>query len=1007
MPRVNGALARVKDSIWEKIGEVGCAFGGAGPRACGFAEAQAGTFRAVQLPFAWGRVFDEGWFELEVAEWPSDGWLSWRDDGEGTLYVDGVPYYGFDVAHRHCKLPARPARLHMQSLCLQSAIWHPEASGLGAEGSRLTEAAIYRRNEAAWDLYHDLLTLGELATEEMGAAGVMASVEAGVGASWQPPLETAPVLLRRLLRGLDDAVNALDLGGPAAARQCTTALFGWLRGQNERVKAVLSGHAHIDLVWLWPERVTAYKGCHTFSTMNRLMDIYPEFRFSSTQPALHEAVQSVSPELMQEVGKRMRSKRWDFTGATYVESDTQMACGEALARSFILGQQAFTEANGEPARVLWLPDVFGYSACLPQIMQQTGVESFFTTKLTWSNLNRFPYSSFVWRGPDGSEVLCHITQATGYNQSVFARELRLASRAHRQADIHDEFLAPTGFGDGGGGVTEEMCERARRFQCVGGLPEVGWGGVEDFFATLAKARKRLPVWQGELYLEYHRGTLTSHSDLKKTFRLAERSLQAWEAVRCATGGKPLDNALWKRMVFSQFHDYIPGSSVWEVYEEGVPELRALAANALQSATGELSKAEQGSQPPAAAGTLPGLFNPLPLERTVVLADGLTAVTLAPLSGAPLAQLAPARAAAPVRGTETSLRSAGVEAEFTSTGLLSRLAFGGLSIPLRGPLAQPVIHPDFPHNFDAWELDRQSLSQAREFGGFGNAEVSGDGTLRASVSFRGRLGANSTATVTYSVDAFHNVLLIDYLIDWHEQNALLRLLFPTAFTGRTARFGTPFGSVLRGQQPGDARTEAMHECAASRWMTVEDDGGLEGLSLLTEAKYGFSCRDGVAGVSLLRGAHVTGEDRIFSRLVPPALRRGDKRPAFTDQGQHHLRLALAPSGAGLTRPGMAAALTETLFGEVLPYQGPPVASGFLGLSGGESLVPCWAKPATDGHGWILRLHEVLGRRGEAKVLLSPGFSAQKTDLSEAPTGPALQNLRFHPNELLSLRIFRLD
>lgn len=996
MPRVTGALKRLDASIWQKVSDVQCAFGGSGSRSQSWEKARKAKFRPVKLPFSWGRLFDEGWFELKVASWPSDGWLCWRDDGEGTLYVDGLPYYGFDVAHRFCKLPAKRARLAMHSLCLQSAIWHANAAGMGPEGSRLTEAAIYRRDEAAWSLYHDFLCLSEVANEEMKTSGLVPTPEAGHGAGWHPPLLQAPVLLRKILRGLDDAVNAFDLHGVEAARKETAQIFAWLRGQHERVKAVLTGHAHIDLVWLWPERVTAYKGAHTFATMNRLMGEYPEFRFATSQPALHEAVERVSPALMKEVGKRMRAGQWEFGGGAYVESDTQIPCGEALARSFLLGQKAFRKANGRSSRVLWLPDVFGYSACIPQIMRQTGVDSFFTTKLTWSNINRFPYSSFIWRGPDGSEVMGHITQETGYNQRSTAHELRKGSRAHCQSDVHDEFLAPTGYGDGGGGVTEEMIEHARRFRSVAGLPEVAWGHPEQFFSRLGKVRDRLPVWQGELYLEYHRGTLTTHSDLKLAFRRAERALQAWEAARCATGGKAVPDEVWKRMVLAQFHDYIPGSSVWEVYEEGLPELQRMESAALQSAIGDLSSARAKKKDVA-------LFNPLPLPRLLVLEGGRCAVELPPLAGAPVSELQKPTAPAAARCGKNFLRSAQVEADFNREGMISRLAFGGVEVPVRGALACPVIHPDSPHNFDAWEIDRSAFSLEQKFGGFGDARCAGDKSLQASVSLRGRLGKSSSATVTYSVDAFRRLLLIDYDIEWREHHALLRLLFPTAYAGREARFGTPFGSVLRGQQPGDSRAEAMFEAAGSRWMSVTDDSG-EGMSLITEAKYGFSCRDGVAGVSLLRGVPVTGEDPAFERTVPPWLRPGGKREKFTDQGRHRIRLAVAPAGNSLPRAETAAALAETIFGDVLEYSGGRVSSGFLGLRGGESLVPCWAKPADDGKGWILRLHEVLGKRGEADLLLAPGYSVRRTDLMER-AGVPMRRIEFGPNELLSVRISR--
>ena len=224
-------------------------------------------------------------------------------------------------------------------------------------------------------------------------------------------------------------------------------------GQSERIRAVLTGHAHIDLVWLWPERCSEYKATHTFSTMNRLMDLYPEFVFGYSQPASYDAVKRISPRLMDQVKKRIARGSWEPVGATEVESDTLIACGEALARSFIVGQKGFRRLQGKPSRILWIPDVFGYSGCLPQIMRQTGVDYFFATKLTWSSINLFPYSSFVWKGIDGSEVLVHVTQENGYNMSASAEEIRRGARAYRQADVHDEYLCPTGLGDGGGGTT--------------------------------------------------------------------------------------------------------------------------------------------------------------------------------------------------------------------------------------------------------------------------------------------------------------------------------------------------------------------------------------------------------------------------------------------------------------------------------------------------------------------------------------------------------------------------
>ena len=1011
-PRVARALGDLKGCLWQEVPELGVSFSGASEKIFDFQTACGLSYKEIELPFCWGRLFEQGWFRLELPELPATDsgplYLFWDDQGEGTAYVDGVPYYGFDVAHRHCPLPPGTREVYVEGLCLQSAIWHPAATGLDPRGSQLRRAALMRRDDLAWETYHDLLVLYDLALEETKAnQPLMPPVVLGQG--YHPPLDEVSVLCRRLFRALDDAVNALDQGGLPLARSVLQATYDALSGQHERIRAVLAGNAHIDLVWLWPERSGEYKAVHTFATMNRLMDTYPEFVFGYSQTASYEAVSRHSPALMEAVRARIDAGSWETLGATEVESDTLLACGEALARSFLLGQRGFERLQGKPSRVLWLPDVFGYCGCLPQIMRQSGVDFFFTTKLTWSNINLFPYSSFLWRGTDGTDVLVHVTQGNGYNQTASPEELRRGARAYRQSDVHDEFLAPTGYGDGGGGVTEEMCERARRYRSLAGMPETVWGRVDNFFERLDAVRARLPVYQGELYLEYHRGALTTHGDLKEAFRAGERALQTWEAVRCATGGTEIDEQSWKRLVFAQFHDYITGTSIPEVYEECVPELRAIAAHALESAARELGKDGTGA---------PALFNPLPVERIALVRDRdghpMKAVRLNPLSGAPLDALPALKETAPVRAEAMRMESGQVSAEFDEQGHISRLSFGGQGIALRAALGELVLYPDVPHGFDAWEIDRQTLSMGRPVEGPAETVAVQGGAWEGEIAFRRKLGASSTVLIRYRLDAFQPVLHVAYEIDWHEEQTLLKVCFSTAYAGRQARFGEPFGSVLRGQQAGSPQDEARFEGPGSRWAVVADDAG-DGLGVVTEAKYGWNCRDGTLGLSLLRAARVTGSESGMGRLFPPSIRSprrdGKSRDEYSDQGQHVIRMALCLHGAEGPAVRNAAALADTLFTPALAYLATPgagaISTGFEGLEGSSTLVPCWGKPAADGSGWILRLHETMGCRGRARLRLREGYQARRTDLFESRIDNSpITELTFTPYELISLRIFQL-
>ncbi|MDX6767571.1 MAG: glycoside hydrolase family 38 C-terminal domain-containing protein [Candidatus Methylacidiphilales bacterium] len=1006
-PRVKSAEKRLQKLIWTKVADLTLAYAGNTRDHQNVTITPKLKFKPITLPFTWGKLFDQGWFQISLPkELPparTPLYLHWNDQGEGTLHIDGIPYYGFDVAHRYCRLPdsVRGKKLLVESLALQSAIWHPSATGMSDQGSVLSEAALYNRDDLAWKVWHDFVVLIDLLEEEMKTNFPQTKPTAwGVG--FQPATENLTPFYRRLLRLLDDAVNAFDSGGLKALDRALTTTYASFRGQGLPITATLTGHAHIDLVWLWPERAGEYKAVHTFSTMNRLMDLYPEFRFGYSQPASYAAVERRSPALMKQVKSRIARKTWEPVGATEVESDTLLACGEALARSFLVGQEHYRQIQGQRSRVLWIPDVFGYSGCLPQIMRQTGVDYFFTTKLTWSNINKFPYSSFLWRGIDGSEVLVHVTQDNGYNQAVSTKEVKTGALAYRQSDVHDEYLCPTGYGDGGGGVTEEMCERARRLADIASMPKVRWGRIDEFFDRLNECRDKLPAYQGELYLEYHRGILTTHGNLKAVFRGAERALQVWEAVRCATGGRAIDPRAWERVIFAQFHDYIPGSSIAEVYEEGLAELSRITHTCLTTSTRELGK-KMGTK-----GGSSCLFNPLPYTRTHLLRSGKTpyTVVLPPLSGAAPGNLARRETRVPLEASAQYLRSERVEARFDPQGQITRLVVDGREIAQRGPLNSLAVYPDQPHLFDAWEIDRQSLSNGKKVNAKAkliDVVVSGD---EATVIFERAVSSKSRVTICYRLEAHLPVLHVQYDFDWQDPSKLVKALFPTAYYGQNVRYGAPFGSVLRGQHPGKPRDEAQFEVAGSRYAAVSDDSELQGLAVITESKYGFSCREGVLGVSLLRSALITGEDPGHARLFKASIRRPVKTDTHSDLGPQTIRLALGFHSLLNPREESAAALADILFTPPIAYRGGNISSPFLGLEGGASLLPTWAKPI-DARSWILRLNEVSGQRGIADIRLAPGWTALPVNLSEEPTqgNRPVTRISFKPYELLSLKIFR--
>lgn len=986
--RANAALKRLRDQIWTRVAEI--VVEATEPRAEHLPRAKAdrAARRVVVVGTAWGQLYDQRWCHLKIDIRSSgasgDFYLEWQDQAEATLYVDKVPYYGFDVAHRRCQLPKDTRDLWVESICVQTGIWHPEATGLGSAGSLFTGAFLVRRDDAAWHAYHDLRCLADLATLEQTAG------DPGRSFGLQPAVDKISPFQRRLLRTIERAIDTLDVQGAAAMHTQLTAAIHDFRRDRTYMRAVLTGHAHLDLVWLWPERVGEIKAMHTFATVNHLMGLYPEFRFAYSQPASYAAVARRAPALMKKVKARMTAGQWQATGALYVESDTLLPCGEALARSFIYGQEDFTALRGAPVPLLWLPDVFGYAGCVPQLMQLAGVKYFFTTKMTWSAINRFPYSSFIWRGTDGSEVVAHVTQDAGYNGAVKVDELKAASHGHAQSDIHDEFLCPTGYGDGGGGPTEEMCERARRLNALPGLPALSWDQPEAFFTRLARIRDQLPVYQGECYLEYHRGTFTTHGRLKAVFRGLERALQVREAVAVATRTRPQLGAVWRRMIFAQFHDAIPGSSIPDVYHEMIPELAQHTETQLAAAKATLER----------DGDRLCAFNPLPLARLAIVAGKL--ITFPPLAGVALDEAA-VEPFQPVRLSGRTLTNGIVEARLDARGELDQLVIQGERVALCAGAGRLISYVDRAASFEAWDIDRHTLALgvAVATKPVLSTEVQANGTS-ATIRVRRAVGAASSTQVDYVLDAGSAVLRLKVSLDWQEPETLLKMSFPTDYRGTHVRCGMPFGTVQRPQQPGDPKAEAMWEIPCSRHLTVTNDGGRRGLSVLTDAKYGFSCRDGTVGVSLVRSPRSTGLDG-HSKAYPSGLSRLKTDSIFTDQGRHEMEIALAlyrVEGPGETQP---AALAESTFTPPLPYQGQPVASPFKGLAGDSTLVPYWAVPDA-GQSWVLRFHETAGETGSVQILHDVGWRLERVDLLGKRMGPPIINgrLEHRAHEIVSVR-----
>jgi alpha-mannosidase len=477
--------------------------------------------------------------------------------------------------------------------------------------------------------------------------------------------------------------------------------------------------------------------------------------------------------------------------------------------------------------------------------------------------------------------------------------------------------------------------------CLAGAPRAAWTTSHAFFERLENARERLPVFQGELYLEYHRATFTTQSEHKRLYRACETALQAHEAARVVCGAGPLGEDAWLRVLFAQFHDALPGSSIGLVYEQLNAELAAIARRELDAATTELSTADDGDAYVA--------FNPLPVPRA--------AVVDAPGRGPELVHL-PALGGALLRGADDAaevtahpsarlLDNGIVRAGFDERGQLASLTVDGEPLELNGACRFELYH-DFPANFDAWDIDHYTFKSGVPIATDVRLEVAETGPSRAVLRGTTEIGAASRLTVDYILEAGSRHLRVDAHLDWHESHRLLKFHVPTRYNGRWARYGCPFGAIDRPQQPGREVDEAMWEVPGSRWAAVTRDDG-SGLAILTEAKYGFACRDGDLSVSLLRAPTVPDER--------------------ADRGRHHIRFAIgryeSRSCGDLLNTAAAA---DALFAPVIVARRaadipPPFAWLDLG-----SLTPVWVTPSETGSGYVLRMHETAGGAGVARLRL---------------------------------------
>ena len=968
---------------------------------------------------------------------------------EALLYIDGSAYAACDRNHQEVLLRAdwRDGATHMLALHGWTGLGDSRLAGFLSFPDDATDMGEFKHTPTPPRVLNLLMRQCEIVQIDQPTRDFVTTVRVVLGAT--KVLDENVPARGKLLYALDQAFKLLDTREPfgaefyASVAAAHAALQSGIAqaGAPLDVQVGASGHAHIDVAWLWTLGQTRQKAGRSFHTVIRLMEQFPEYRFTQSQPQLYDYIRQDYPALFEDIKQRVADGRWETIGGMWVEADCNLSGPESLARQFLLGRTFFEKhfGAGVETPVLWLPDVFGYAWALPQLIKQAGLEYFFTIKIGWSQYNRLPYDSFWWQGIDGTRVLTHFSttpdqgeHASTYNASATPEQLLGTWKNFRQKDLgHGEHVPPLlmayGFGDGGGGPTREMLENIRALEALPAMPQMHQQSVGDFFRKLDETSgDLLPTWDGELYLELHRGTYTTQGRNKRANRASEFALHNAEYL--ATLASLLDPAYaypdealhyaWELVCLNQFHDIIPGSSINPVYKESqqqYAEVFSLAREATQTALDTIARHYPGDLLIANATSFvqndlafwPNQISPGSHLEAVQSGEPvytqsteqgtwIAAGPHAPLSITPL-RVVPGKLAPPtteLTATTTLLENSYIRIEFNADGDITRIFDKNAAREVLAPGAlanQFQAFEDRPKNWDAWDVDIYYDDRMWLADPASSIQVVESGPLRATLLIERRILHSS---YQQRITLRHNSpqLDIETSIDWRERHIFLKAAFPVDILSPAATYEIQWGNVQRPTHRNTSWDWARFETCAQKWVDLSEGG--YGVSVLNDGKYGHDIHNNVIRVSLLR-----------SPTMPDPQ---------ADQGQHTFTYSLLPHDGSWSEATIAAAyaLNDPLLvhaANASDKTGTQASVSSLVAVEQPNIVIETIKRAEDGNGIIVRLYESQRRRGPITLTCAVPLKAVwhtnllEHDEQELPVLGQQITFSVHPYEIVTLRL----
>ena len=974
------------------------------PDRISYEEAMKGDYQPIEVGHNFSPLWSTHWVKVEYeipAEWAGkEVHFLWDAMCEGEVWIDGKPMQGltgsvvdsYEELTRGEYILSDSAEPTKGVLYVEVAVNH--LFGVGGGGPEvdyligwLRQAQLGVFDREAWDLYWDYVIVADCAIEMS---------------------ETAPRRgqAMRIANKMADVIRMDDKATWSKAREMAAEFLGEKNGDGQHTVSAI-GHAHIDTAWLWPLAETHRKCYRTFSSAVHYMDMYPEYKFTVSQAVQWEWMKDEHPDLYARMLEKAKNGQFVPVGGTWVEMDANIPSGESFVRQFLFGKRYFEKEVGFECTIYWVPDVFGYSAALPQIMKQSDIKYFLTQKLSWNQFNKIQSHTFNWEGIDGSSILTHFPPTDTYNAMANVKDVLFNVSNYKDHENSKHSYLLYGYGDGGGGPTTGMIEQISRMADVDGLPKVEFRNPQDFFELLEDDLKDPVKWVGELYFELHRATYTTQALTKRNNRKSEFMLHDLEFIAALAnlkdGSYPSDDLswMWKIVLTNQFHDIIPGSSITMVYDDAKNDYQLVldkASELRETAVAEAFDAGEGEN------LLVVNTTSFDREEVVELPEGVPSVQKS-ACGKPLGIVnVPSYGTAVTKPSdEVTKRVKLVESadgfEFENEYLIARINKTGQLTSLfskeanREAIAagsvgnQFVMFEDRPCNWDAWDVDIFHLDSRQEVPGAYSFEVIEEGPFRVAIAFDYKLSETSSINQVVRLSATSKMVEFKTKVVWEDEaHKFLKVEFPWDVRSSEASYEIQFGHLQRPTHFNTSWDYAQFEVCNHKWADLSEYGF--GVAMLNDCKYGASTHGNVMRLSLLRAP---------------------KSPdPIADLGTHHFTYAVMPHTGSLQDAGVI----EEGYRLNVPLLASKTSASagvksFFAVSTPQVVIET-VKKAEDSDEIIVRMYESFGAQTDVDLKVGlPVSEVVEVNLLEREQGAVELNgdvvsLHFTPFQLRTLK-----